>query len=193
VLRLDFVPNAVMADGVPLRRLKELSGSGYTFDSSTRVMRIRHNAARSIDIQGKSGPDVPSIVTFDDPHLPAGTFLNGGYPTARIDWGNGVWKISPPGGKFGTFHLTLADPAARVAELRFSSPRIFAGIDVCNDGPGAAEIVFRSSEQKDQVITLRSGELRRVRTGWIKPSSAVEFEFQNTGSLRFDNLAYAQP
>ena len=193
VLRLSFVPDTVMADGIPLRRLKELSGSGYTFDSSTRVMRIRHNAARDIDIQGKSGPVVPSIVTFDDPHIAAGTQLNGGYPTARIDWGNGVWKISPPGGKFGTFHLALADPAGRTAELRFSSPRIFAGIDVCNDGPEAAEITFRSPEQKDQVITLRAGELRRIRTGWIKPSSAVEFELRNAGSLRFDNLAYARP
>ena len=193
VLRLNFVPDAVMADGVPLRRLKELSGWGYTFDSSTQVMRIRHDAARNIDIQGKPGPPGPSIVTFDDPHIPAGTSLNGGYPTARIDWGNGVWKISPPGGKFGTFHLALVDPAARTAGLRFSSPRIFAGIDVCNDGPEAEQITFRSPEQKDQTITLRAGELRRIRTGWITPSSAVEFEFRNGDWLRFDNLAYAQP
>jgi hypothetical protein len=193
VLRLNFVPDAVMADGVPLRRLKELSGPGYTFDSSTRVLRIRHDAARDIDIQGKSGPLVPAIVTFDDPHIPAGTSLHGGYPTARIDWGDGVWKIAPPGGKFATFHVVLVDPAARAAQLKFPAPRIFVGIDVCNDGPEAEQIIVRSAEQTEQVVTLRAGELRRIRTGWTKPSSAVEFEFHNAGALRFDNLAYAQP
>ena len=197
VLRLDFVPEAVMADGVPLRQRKEVSGpdgtSGYTFDSSTRVLRVRHDAARNIDIQGKSGALVPAIVTFDDPHIPAGTSLHGGYPTARIDWGEGVWKISPPGGKFGTFHVTLLDPATRVAQLKFPAPRIFVGIDVCNDGLEAAQVTIRSPEQAGQVITLRAGELRRIRSGWTKPSSAVEFEFQNAGALRFDNLAYAQP
>jgi hypothetical protein len=193
VLRLNFVPDAVMADGAPLRQLKELSGSGYTFDSATRVMRIRHDAARDIDIQGESGPLVPAIITFDDPHIPADTILHGGYPTTRIDWGDGVWKISPPGGKFGTFHIALVDAATRVAQLKFSAPRIFAGIDVCNDGPGAAQIIVRSSEQNERVITLGAGELRRIRTGWTKPSSAVDFEFQNAGSLRFDNLACAQP
>ena len=110
VLRLDFVPDAVMADGRPLRELPELSAPGYSFDRSTRVLRIRHDEARNIDIRGKSGRIVPAIVTFDDPHLPASTALDGGYPTPLLDWGNGVWKISPPAGKFGTFHLVLAGP-----------------------------------------------------------------------------------
>jgi hypothetical protein len=156
-------------------------------------LRIRHDAARDINIQGKSSALVPALVTFDDPHIPAGTSLHGGYPTARIDWGDGVWKIASPGGKFGTFHVALVDPATRVAQLKFSAPHIFVGIDVCNDGPEAAQITFRSAGQTEQVITLRVGELRRIRSGWIKPSSAVEFEFQNAGALRFDNLAYAQP
>ncbi len=81
---------------------------------------------------------MPAIVTFDDPHLPANTALNGGYPTARLDWGSGVWKISPPTGKFGTFHLVLADPGARLAQFRFSAPRIFVGIDVYNGGEAVA-------------------------------------------------------
>jgi hypothetical protein len=154
-----------------------------------------HQAARVMDIQGKSGPLVPSIVTFDDPYIPAGTSLHGGYPTARIDWGDGVWKIAPPDAKFGTFHVALVDPARRVAQFKFSAPRIFVGIDVCNDGPKAAQLIVRSAEQTEQAITitLRAGELRKIRTGWIKPSSAVEFEFQNAGALRFDNLACAEP
>src|SRR5882724_10568407 len=193
VLRLDFVPDAVLADGRPLRQLPELARPGYSFDSSTRVLRIRHDGARNIDIRGKSGRIVPAIVTFDDPQLPAGAALNGGYPTARFDWGNGVWKISPPTGKFGTFHLALADPEARSAEFRFSAPRIFVGIDVYNSGQEEATITVRSPEQREQITTLHAGELRRIRTGWTESSSRVEFEFRSAAPLHFDNLAYAQP
>jgi hypothetical protein len=182
-----------MADGRPLRELHESSASGYTFDSSSRVLRIRHDDARNIDIRGKSGGVVPALVTFDHPHLAAGTLLHAGYPSSQIDWGSGVWKIAPPGGKFATFHVLLANPSTRTATLKFSSPRILVGIDVCNDGPEEAAIAIRSSELTEQIITLRPGELRRVRTGWIKPSLTVEFEFHNPEGLRFDNLAYAQP
>ena len=81
-----------------------------------------------------------------------------------------------------------------VAQLKFPAPRIFVGIDVCNDDPEAAQIIVRSAEQTEQVINLGAGELPGfVLERWIKPSSAVEFEFQNAGALRFDNLAYAQP
>ena len=136
---------------------------------------------------------MPAIVTFDDPHLPASTVLNGGYPTPRLDWGNGVWKISPPTGKFGTFHLALTDPAARSAEFRFSAPLIFVGIDVYNGGQDKATITVRSPEQHEQITTLHAGELRRIRTGWTETSSRVEFEFRSAAPLHFDNLAYAQP
>ena len=193
VLRLDFVPEAVMADGRPLHKLSELNTSGYLFDPATHVLRVRHDHARNIDIRGRSGHIVPALVTFDDPHLAADTVLNGGYPTANIDWGKGLWKISPPAGKFGTFHVTLADRDVRKGEFHFSSPRIFVGVDVYNDGPSEETITVRASDQNAQTVTLRSGELRRVRTGWNIPSSRVEFEFQNAGSLHFDNLAYAQP
>jgi len=193
VLRLDFVPETVMADGRPLRELHQLSASGYTFDSSSRVLRIRHDDARNIDVRGKSGGVVSALVTFDDPHLAAGTLLNGGYPSSQIDWGSGVWKIAPPGGQFATFHVVLAGPSARTAKLKFSSPRIFVGIDVCNDGAEDAAITIRSPEQQEQTVTLHAGELRRIRTARIKPSLTVEFEFHNPGRLRFDNLAYAQP
>ena len=193
VLRLDFVPEVVMADGRPLRQLKTLAASGYVFDAATGVLRILHNGARNIDIRGKPGHLVSSIVTFDDPHLAAGTVLNGGYPTARIDWGSAVWKISPPAGKFGTFHLAVVDAAARSAELRFPSPRIFIGIDAYNDGPSEQTITIRGPEQQASTVTLHAGELRRIRAGWTQPSSLVEFEFQNARALHFDNLAYAQP
>jgi hypothetical protein len=193
VLRLNFVPDAVMAGGQPLSARKDLSIAGFTFDSATRVLRIRHDQARDIDIRGKSGPLVPTFITFDDPHLTAGTVLNGGYPTARIDWGQGTWKISPPSGKFGTFHLALTNSAAKAAEFQFASPRIFVGIDAYNGSRGDETLIIRSPEHQEQTITLHAGELQRIRTGWTRASTRMEFTFANASALQFDNLAYAQP
>ena len=101
-------------------------------------------------------------------------------------------KIVPPAGKFGTFHLALVEGEARKAEFRFSSPRIFVGVDICDDGPEEAALTIRSPDQKEQTVTLRAGELRRVRTEWTVPVTQVGFGFQKAGALHFDNLAYAQ-
>jgi hypothetical protein len=113
VLRLDFVPDSVTADGRPLARTKTLpdTRSGFTFDDATRVLRIRHDAARDIDVQGSGGNAHPLYVTFDDPHLAAGTALDGAYPSGVIDWPKDEWKIGVPEGKFGTFNLIPASPA----------------------------------------------------------------------------------
>jgi hypothetical protein len=193
VLRLNFVPYSVTADGLPLQRSKELRAAGYVFDDATHVLRIRHQQSHNISIQGKSGSVVPTLITFDDPHQAEGTLLQGGYPDSRIAWGSGVWKVSPPGGKFATFHLRFADAAAQSAGVRFTEKRIFAGIDISNDGPNDATITIRSPEQHEQTVTLRSGESKRIRTGWTTPSNEVEFASPNAGVLRFDNLAFALP
>jgi hypothetical protein len=50
-----------------------------SFDDSTRVLRIRHDDARDLDVQGKGGNVPPHYVSFDDPHLQAGTVLKGQY------------------------------------------------------------------------------------------------------------------
>src|SRR5882672_5036762 len=46
VLRLDFVPTSVMANGQEMKRLKSETGIGYSFDDATHVLRIRHAGAR---------------------------------------------------------------------------------------------------------------------------------------------------
>lgn len=195
VLRLDFVPDAVTANGRPIPRAKVLpaTGSGFVFDDSTHVLRIRHDGARDIDIQGKGGNGHPLFVTFDDPHLPAGTGLDGAYPSGVIDWPKGEWKIGIPGGNFGTFNLIPGDPKPGRLEFTFHSPRMFAGIDVCNGGSAEATVTIRSENQPDVVVTLHPGELRRVRTAWKETASRVTLEFQNGDGLRFDNLAYFYP
>jgi hypothetical protein len=189
VLRLAFIPESVTSGGRALPRRKDLDAPGYTFDDSTRVLRVHHTDSRDVDIQGSSDVIPPVFVTFDDPHLPAGTVLSGAYPSNQFDWGTGVWKITPPFGKFGTFHLALANSSAQ-AEFRFLAPRIFLGLDVYNDGPAEAKLKVSSPETQTVVLILEPGELRRLRTEWQIPSSKVSFEFTNPQALHFDNLAF---
>ena len=189
VLRLAFIPETVSCGGRQLPRRQNLDAPGYTFDDSTRVLRVRHADSRDVDIQGSSDVIPPTLVTFDDPHLPAGTLLSGAYSSNLFDWGTSVWKIAPPFGKFATFHMALANSPSH-AEFRFLAPRIFLGLDVYNDGPGEATLKVSSSETQTVVLILEPGELRRLRTAWQAPSSKVLFEFTNSQALHFDNLAY---
>jgi hypothetical protein len=206
VLRLDFVPDSVNANGRPLARMQSLpsTGSGYVFDEATRVLRIQHDAARDIDIQGLGGNARPLYVTFDNPHLAAGTLLDGAYPSGIINWRQGEWKIGVPDGKFGTFNLVPAAAAPQQLHISFYAARIFDGIDVYNAGCVGSTIKFRSDNEPDYISTLRPGELRRIRTHWKKTTSEVVIDMNNDdvnngndaksgNSLRFDNLAYSFP
>ena len=193
VLRLDFVPDYVTAGGRTISRRGDLAREGYTFDKTTGVLFIHHTSSKDIDIQGKSDRVPPSYVTFDDPHLAAGTRLVGQYPSGVIDWGKGDWEIGTPYGKFGTFTLSLADAKAPQAEFRFYAPRVFVGVDVYNGGDSDATVALRSPENREMSFTIKPGELRRLRTGWRDPSTGVAFQFANGEKLRFDNLAYIHP
>ncbi len=192
VLRLDFVPEFVTANGKPLSRRKDIDQPGYVFDDSTKVLSIRHDDAQDIDIKGGAGEGPPTYVTFDDPHLPAETRLQGQYPSGVVDWGSGQWHIGVPQGKFGTFNLALTDPKAGSAEFRFYAPRVFVGVDIYNGGASEAVVTIHSSKVRELSVTLKPGELRRTRTGWRDPSSVVTFDLKNGEGLRFDNLAYAR-
>jgi hypothetical protein len=190
VLRLDFKPDSVTAGGKPLERRQQLDKAGYTFDEATKVLRVRHEDSRDIDIQGSGGSMPFLIVTFDDPHLAAGTPLIGQYPSGVIDWGKGEWRIGTPQGKFGTFNLVATDPKATIAEFQFYSPRVFVGVDVYNGGDSDATVTVHSPEVRELSLTIKSKELRRLRTEWRDASTRVVFELKNGQGLRFDNLAY---
>src|ERR1035438_5278720 len=118
VLRLDFSPDSVTVGGKVITRRKDLEQQGYTYQDATRVLTIRHTTSRDVDIQGKSNRVPPSYVTFDDPHLAAGTRLSGQYPSGVIDWGEGEWQIGTPYGKFGTFTLALTRSKTQHAQFR---------------------------------------------------------------------------
>jgi hypothetical protein len=193
VLRLNFVPDSIHAGGRPIARRDDLQREGYTFDEKTRTLSIRHTSSRDVDIQGKSDQIPPTFLTFDDPHLAAGTPLVGQYPSGVIDWGRGEWEIGTPLGKFGTFTLVLSDANAKRGEFNFYAPRVFAGIDVYNDGDSDATLTVRSPELREMSYTVKPKELLRLRTGWHDPTSKVIFAFTNGHALRFDNLAYSHP
>jgi hypothetical protein len=193
VLRLNFTPDSISVGGRPISRRKDLQHEGFVFDDKNQTLSIRHTSSRNVDIQGKSDQAPPSLITFDDPHLPAGTLLLGQYPSGVIDWGSGVWKIGTPYGKFGTFTLALSDPNTTRAEFNFYSPRIFAGLDVYNDGDKDATLTLRSPETRETSYTIKPKELLHLRTGWRDPSSKMIFDFTDVHALRFDNLAYIHP
>ena len=189
VLRLNFVPERVSVGGRKISRREDLRGEGYTFDDATRVMRISRGSSRDVDVEGM-GAAVPELVTFDDPHEAAGTKLVGEYPSGVIDWGNGEWEIATPVGKFGTFNLKMV--GARGA-FKFYAPRVFAGVDVYNDGDEDAMVRIRSAEGGEVSYRIKAKELRRVRTGWTGASSGVVFAVERGEGLRFDNLAWERP
>jgi hypothetical protein len=193
VLHVDFKPAAVRVGGRAIAASVNLERDGFTFDAATGVLRIRHTTSRDVDVQGDGGAIPPMFVTFDDPHEAAGTALSGQYPSGVIDWGDGRWQIGTPFGKFGTFNVLLKDRNAGQAGFRFYAPRIFLGIDAYNDGDADATITIRSPETSAVTVTLRPKELRRIRTLWNVPSSAVTFDLVNGEGLHFDNLAYAYP
>ena len=193
VLRLNFKPDSVMANGRPLVQRADLDRDGFVFDNTTHVLRIRHDNARDIDIQGDDGAAPPHYLTFDDPHLPAGTALDGPYPTGLITWPKNEWKIGTPEGKFGTFNLIPADPQPQHLEFSFMNPCVFIGIDIYNGGASEAAVLVHSQNLPDVNVTLKPGELRRIRTNWQEGSREVKFDATNGSAVRFDNLAYSQP
>jgi hypothetical protein len=193
VLGLNFVPDSITVGGKPIARRNDLQREGYTFDEKSRTLTISHTSSRDVDIQGTSDRIPPSLITFDDPHLPAGTPLVGQYPSGVIDWGRGEWEIGTPFGKFGTFTLALSDPDAKKAEFHFYAPRIFEGVDVYNGGDSDATLAVRSPEVGEASWTIKPKELMRFRTGWHAPGSTVIFDVTSSHGLRFDNLAYSHP
>jgi hypothetical protein len=189
VLRLSFAPDSISADGKLLKRVASPDQEGYVLDDATHILRISHNHAKNIDIQGNANAAPPKLITFDNPHLPAQSPLDFGYPAGLIDWGKDVWMIHAPDGKFGTFNLSLRDPAKSQARFAFPVPTIFAGIDAYNGGDKVATVRLRSPQLREQSFTVQPGQLLRIRTGWRDPSSSIQFDFENGAGLLFDNLA----
>jgi hypothetical protein len=59
VLRLNFAPGTVLADGLPLSRRADLSAPGWTFDDTQRILRVRHAGATQILIGTRQADTSP--------------------------------------------------------------------------------------------------------------------------------------
>jgi hypothetical protein len=53
-------------------------------------------------------------------------------------------------------------------------------------------VTILSAELRTVSVTVKPGQLQRLRTGWRDVSSSVRLEVKNGEGLRFDNLAYVQ-
>jgi hypothetical protein len=192
VLRLDFRPTSVRAGGRSLHPVRGASAEGYRYDAATGVLRIRRRGA-DVEVSGEGGRAPSLSVSFDDPHLGAGTPLQGEYPASLIEWAPGFWQISAPAGAFGTFHLVaVGEPVP--ASFRFLSPQVLVGIDAFNPGPEEAEVSMQCRDGPAYRASLPVGRAKRLRTGWHQPCSEVGVTLRGgPGPVRFDNLAYAPP
>jgi len=192
VLRLDFRPTSVRAGEHWLRPVRGPSAEGYRYDAASGVLRIRRRGGAEVEVSGEGGRSPNLIVSFDDPHLPAGTPLQGEYPAALIEWAPGSWQIGAPAGPFGTFHLVWAN-AAGAASFRFLSPSLLVGIDAFNPGPRDLEVRMRCRDGPAYRAALPAGRVQRLKTGWQQACSEVSVELPGaTAAVHFDNLAYAQ-
>ncbi len=190
VLRLNFVPDAVYAGGRKLARNGDLKQEGYTFGDTTHVLRIRHDHARDLDIQGAASEPIPLVVDFDNPHVGANVALRGQYPSGVIDWGRNQWKVCAPQGRMSTFSLCAAGPDKK-AQFHFAYERMLMRLDVYNPLSTDAKVTIHAPETHDVTFTVKAHQLKRVKTGWTDRISSVTLESDVLPSLLFDNLAYS--
>ncbi|MDE2252459.1 MAG: hypothetical protein KGL25_13750 [Gammaproteobacteria bacterium] len=190
VLRLDFEPISISAGGRLLPpRIEPGPVEGYSFNPGTRVLRIHHRRSGDIVITGAGGQPPLRYVTFDDPHLAAGTVLAGEYPAGLVRWTDGDWQIGVPAGRFGTFNL-VRHGAAPALSFAFVTAQVFAGVDVHNPADRATTLSVRCSPAQRIEVTIGPDQLLRIRTGWREPCTNVVVEYPPDAPLRFDNLAY---
>jgi len=193
VLRLDFAPDSITAGGVPLSARQDLEQDGFIFDVHSRVLYVRHTQAKDVDIRGSGGHAPVAYVSFDDPHLAAGTPLPNAYPAGVMSWDSNDWQIGVPQGKFGTFTLLQAHEENSHARFHFVGERIFAGLDIYNAGESAATLTVCATGAPATSVTIEPQQLQRIRTGWHGPTPDVSLDLVNGQGLVFDNLAYMVP
>lgn len=56
VLRLNFTPRRVTADGKEIPKRNDLAAPGWTFDERQRVLRIRHEGSHTVRVLGMATP-----------------------------------------------------------------------------------------------------------------------------------------
>ena len=195
VLRLNFTPTLVLADGHALTPGIDENVDGYSFDASTHVLRIHRTHACNVSILGVGGTDPAQTVDFESSPVPAGAILNGQYPTGVIDWGKEMWRVGVPVGRLSKFNLGVADATAERATFSFVSTRVLAGVTVFNDSPADRALKIASPPNEAVTITVPAGGLQRAQTGWHAGTSQISLEAMNGTTLdgwKFDDIRYSE-
>ncbi|MFZ0871540.1 MAG: hypothetical protein WAM90_12560 [Rhodanobacter sp.] len=195
VLRLNFTPALVLADGHALAPEIDENVDGYSFNTTTHVLRIRHTNARNVSIEGPGGTDPTQSADFENSHVAAGMILNGPYPAGVVDWGTGMWRVGVPVGRLSNFSLGVADTKADHATFSFVSPHVLAGMTIFNDSPADRTLKIASPPNEAVTVTVPAGRLQRVQTGWHADTSRITLEAMNGTTLdgwRFDDIRYSE-
>jgi hypothetical protein len=195
VLRLNFTPASVLADGHALTPEIDENVDGYSFNTTTHVLRIHHTNARNVSIEGPGGTDPTQSADFENSHVPAGMVLNGPYPAGVVDWGAGMWRVGVPVGRLSKFNLGVADAKADHATFSFVSPRVLAGMTIFNDSPADRALKIASPPNEAVTVTVPAGQLQRVQTGWQADTSRITLEAMNGTTLdgwKFDDIRYSE-
>jgi hypothetical protein len=195
VLRLNFTPALVLADGHALSPGNDESVDGYSFNTTTHVLRIHRTNAYNVSIEGSGGTDPTQTVDLENSRVPAGTILRGSFPAGVIDWGMGMWRIGAPIGRLSKFNLGVADAKADRATFSFVSPRVLAGMTVFNDSPADRTLKIDSPPNVPVTVTVAAGQLQRVLTRWNADTSRISLEAMNGTTLdgwKFNDIRYSE-
>ena len=195
VLRLNFTPTSILADGHAIAPVTDKNGDGYSFDTATHVLRIRHTNARNISIEGPGGTEPTRMVDFETSHMSVGATLSGTRPADVIDWGTNMWRLGPPTGRLSKFNLVVAQAKAGRANFSFVAPRILAGMTIFNDNPSSRVLKIDSPPNEPVLVTLAAGQLQRVQTQWRAPTSRITLEAMPGMTLdgwKFNDIRYSE-
>jgi hypothetical protein len=81
-LRLTFVPTQITVDGVALPQRGDLNQAGWVFDTSTRVLNLRHDTGKHIVVQ--NGNTLGAA--------PVGNYYT--TPTPTLTWNRVTWAVA---------------------------------------------------------------------------------------------------
>jgi hypothetical protein len=156
--------------------------------AATATRTSTPTATRTATSTPTSGGALPQTVTFDD-LAGQNQVLNGQYPTGVIDWGTNAWYHSGPYGAFTTKSVGFNGPGLTSGTFTFLTPRRLLSVDAYNGG-AATTVTLRCAGQTDKVMSLASGQLATIQTGWTGNCAQVTILSTNGWDTNFDNLVH---
>ncbi|MCL4366550.1 endo alpha-1,4 polygalactosaminidase [Patescibacteria group bacterium] len=125
-------------------------------------------------------------ITFDT--LRKNRELKGQYPAGLIDWGQGIWFVNAPWGRFKTNNL-IFDNNIKGGSFTFLQPRRLVSLEAFNGGGSRTTTIKVSCPgQPDASVEVRAERTATLYTNWNAPCSPVTIYSGNGWNTSFDNL-----